>query len=498
MRNPPENGILVKVSREGILFRPGGDAVPPPSGHSVPPRGANSSIFPADYPQFPFRADPPLKLFWQIFYTGLLLPLAVAAAYLGGMFHPKVRASLRGRRGVFRRLKSALAGLEPGRPLLWFHVVSAGEYLQAAPVITRLTAHGFQVVLTVSSVTGHQWAAKRAGQPGQAAVVEFLPLDFPWNMRRMVRLLRPRVVVYTKFDLWPNMVWAVRRAGIPQVLISGTLQPASLRVNNRVGRSLFATLYRDLDAILAVTGEDHQRFALTAPDHPRLLVAGDTRFDSVLDRKQGVVPPPLPPAFTRGPVFIAGSIWPADEARLFPALRHVLARHPDVNAVIVPHEITPSHLKEVETAFEGMTVLRFSRLDDPPIPLGGASSPPSPTPRIILVDSVGHLSALYYYGSIAYVGGGFASGVHNTMEPAAFGVPPLFGPRYHNAPEAVEMAALGLGVPVRDGAELETALFSLADDAAGTKAMGHRAAQFIKAKAGASDRCFQLIKELAK
>ncbi|MDH4121345.1 MAG: 3-deoxy-D-manno-octulosonic acid transferase [Deltaproteobacteria bacterium] len=429
-------------------------------------------------------------MFWKIAYNGVFLPLVWLLAWGVSRIHPKVGASWRGRHGLWERIEAQLADRDPAKPLAWFHVSSAGEYLQAQPVMERLTAAGWQVALTVFSVTGYQWASRRRGNtrnitpgnPGNIIVVDYLPLDFPGNTRRMLALLRPNVVVCVKFDLWPNMLWQIARAKVPLYLISGTLRADSLRINNPLGRSLSASLHQCFTAILAVTEEDRQRFLSTLPNHPQVIHGGDTRFDSVLDRKKTLAPPQVPDWLSRAPVFMAGSTWPADEEYLLPVLRRALEKHPELVAVVVPHEVGEPHLKAVEQGLAGHSIIRWT-----------AMTPGSSPHRVVLVDTVGQLSTLYQLALLAYVGGGFSSGVHNTMEPAAMGVPPLFGPRHKNSPEAMELARLGLAYPIADGPSLEKQLTALLADPKSVRETGRRAARFIEDHGGASDTCFQIL-----
>lgn len=425
------------------------------------------------------------RILWQNVYSLVLFPLLLAGLHVMSLRDRKIRESLRGRRGLWARLREQAARRDPDVPLVWFHVSSAGELLQAMPVMERLMADGCQCALTVASVSGYRWAERRAARLPRLVVADYLPYDFRRSIRRLLALLRPDAVVHVKFDLWPNVVWEARRAGVPQVLVSATLHGRSHRVTSRLARSLYRSVYGSLDAILAVSGEDAARFLATCPGHPRVETVGDTRFDSVLDRRRALEPPPLPRYVSEQPVVIVGSSWPQDEAHVFGPLREALERWPELVLMLVSHEVHEAHLREIEAAFAGFPLVRFSALDP------GTDGPH----RVLLVDAVGVLAALYTYGTLAYVGGAFSTGVHNVMEPSAVGVPAIFGPRHDNSPEALDLVREGSAFAVRDGESFRGVLFGLLEDPPRARAAGREAAAYVEANAGAAERCFAIVKQ---
>jgi 3-deoxy-D-manno-octulosonic-acid transferase len=457
--------------------------------------------------------EPFARWLWRALYNALLLPLLRAGARVAALRSAKLRETLAGQRGAVARLEAALAGRDAARPLLWFHVASAGELLQAQPVLERFLAAGTPCVLTVTSVSGVRWARRHwdaARRPAGLLAVDFLPPDTAANARRLLRTLRPTALVFTKYDLWPNLVWEAARAGVPQYLLAATLQPRSWRERSALARSFYGTLYAPMAGIFAVTEADAARFLRAAPGHAGVAVLGDTRFDSVLERRARIAPPPLPPydgadapggagssgagpaGAAQGPVLVVGSAWPPDEERVFPALREALARYPGLRALVVPHEIDAGHLAAIEAAFgpspagPGVPTARFTALGP-----GAASW------RLLVVDAVGVLSALYAHASLAYVGGAFTTGVHNVMEPAAMGAPPIFGPFHQNSPEALHLLAQGLAFAIHDADGFRRVLFSLLDDPARTAALGARARAYVESQAGAAERsCARIRGEL--
>jgi len=424
------------------------------------------------------------KHFWRLFYARLASPMVGAILPMAARKIPNLQAGLDGRKDLWRRLDAQVAQRNPAKPLLWFHVASAGEFLQAQPVMERCYQQGYECAVTFTSVNGYTWGQRAKFAPGFEPVIkEYLPLDTVSNMRRILALLRPAAIVYVQYDLWPNLIWEARDAGIPQFLISATIQPNSKRFSSKLSRSFYQTIYSSLDGIFTVTEDDRQRFLATNPHRPNIQVVGNTRFDSVLDRKKRVAPPQLPDSILGKFIFIAGSSWPPDEACFFPALRDALERWPELFAIIAPHEPTPKHLEHAETFFHDVPFARFTALQQQPdLPC-----------RILLIDTVGVLSSLYSVAALAYVGGAFTTGVHNVMEPAVMGLPVIFGPKHQNAAEAVDLARRGAAFSVATPEEFRAICFKMLENPEECRRLGQMAQQAIEAQAGAADRCFNLI-----
>lgn len=428
-----------------------------------------------------------MRVFWQGCYSGLVLPLLLLLVRVAAWKDRKIRQSLQGRRGLWSRIETALAARDPDKPLVWFHVASAGEFLQAQPVMGLFITAGYQCVVTVTSITGYQWGSRRNPETAGPLFVDFLPLDTRANARRLMRLLQPRALVFVKFDLWPNVIWEAARAGIPQFLVSATLHGESHRYTSAIARSLYRTIYACFAGIYAVTEEDRERFLTSCPGHPCVFNVGDTRFDSILERKKNLIPFQMPPYVKAQPVFIVGSSWPTDEVHVFPVLTEALAAFPELVALLVPHEVDGAHLKAIEDAFGSQPLVRLSDLSSK---IESAKT----APRIILVDSVGKLSALYHYADFAYVGGGFGQGVHNVAEPLVMGVPAIFGPVYKNSPEALEFLQRGFCFAIEDAEGLKSIVFGFLKDPNRCHTIGKSAAQAIEGKGGASQQCFNLIR----
>jgi len=290
-------------------------------------------------------------------------------------------------------------------------------------------------------------------------------------------------LVFVKFDLWPNLIWAAGSKSIPTVLIDGTLSETSKRVSG-LARRFYRSVYENLDRIMAIGIEDAERFLETTPDHPAVTVTGDTRFDRVLERRRQQAPLEIGFARDNRITLIAGSTWPKDEARILPALAHTLDQHQNTRLVIAPHEPAADRVAGLETwaASNGFEVSRLSR---------GAG----PAQRVIIVDTVGILAELYAFCDVAYIGGSFSTGVHSVIEPAIMGIPVLFGPVHHNSLEARQLLKLGGGILVTDSDQAFNSFHELVQEPRKRQVMGTAARKYVESQLGATRRCLDTISE---
>jgi 3-deoxy-D-manno-octulosonic-acid transferase len=412
-----------------------------------------------------------------------ILPAAWLGVHAAAPFLPKLRAAIEGRRGFHERWRKLAHELTA--PPVWFHVASVGEFEQARPVITALqrTRPDVPVMVTFSSPSGYHFARTRETS-GSICFLDYLPFDSAHNMRFCLACARPRLLVFVKFDLWPNLMWEADARDVPMVLIDATLSASSGRLARPV-RWMYRDMYRRLDAILAISDDDAARLRASARGHPSITVAGDTRFDRVMERweRRASSTFTLPDG---GPTLVAGSTWPPDEQRLLPALARLLAEDAHLRAVLVPHEPTPGH---VEPLRDWASRANFSArvLGDVSASSDGAHA------RVVIVDVVGVLAEAYRFADVAYVGGAFTTGVHSVIEPAIAGLPVVFGPKHDNSFEALQLIACGAARSVRTVDEAYVALRAwLADPAARAEA-GRAARAYVESQLGATEKCMAVL-----
>ncbi len=412
-----------------------------------------------------------------------LLPAAEAGARVSARFLPKMRESIAGRRGF--RARWEILARELTSPPVWIHVASVGEFEQARPIISSLerTHPEIPVVVTFSSPSGYRFARKRESVgAGSIRFLDYLPFDTVANMRFCLERARPRLLVFVKFDLWPNLVWEAHARGVPMVLVDATLSASSGRLSPLV-RWLYGDVYRRLDAILAISDEDAARFRASVPAHPSVSVTGDTRFDRVLERWQERTASTFVLS-DRKPTLIAGSTWPPDEERLLPALARLLKEMASLRVVLVPHEPTPAHVEPLRR-WAAQTALRTRVVSAP--------APGDDDARVVIVDTVGVLAEAYRFADVVYVGGAFTTGVHSVIEPAIAGVPVVFGPRHDNSFEALQLVAKGAARAIRTADDAYTALGAWLRDEDARAAAGRAARAYVESQLGATEKCMAAL-----
>jgi 3-deoxy-D-manno-octulosonic-acid transferase len=385
--------------------------------------------------------------------AGPLLRLATPAS-------PKLRRGVLGRRAALPHLERwAAASRDPTRPLYWLHAPSVGEALMAQAIITELRAlvPDTQVAFTFFSPSAER-TADRVG----ADVTTYLPWDTRANARAALALLRPTAVGFVRTEIWPGLVAEAAAEGVRVCLLNAALTERSSRLRPAAVR-LLRRSYARLGAVGAVSEDAARRLPRLGVLPDRIVVTGDARFDQVWSRigrlDRGA--PLLAPFRGGAPIVVAGSTWPADEARLLPALA-ALRGSRTFQLVIAPHEPSPTHVAALEAALarHGFQSVRLGDLrSGADRQSSEADSAGTGLPPAVIVDRVGVLADLYAVAAVAYVGGGFGrAGLHSVVEPAALGVPVLFGPALGNALEAARLEEAGGGHAVVDAAALEQVL----------------------------------------
>ncbi|RMG68388.1 MAG: hypothetical protein D6715_02430 [Calditrichaeota bacterium] len=404
-------------------------------------------------------------------YNLFVLPVLLAGAHLLAVVDGKFRRGVRGRYTCLRRLKAALAELSESRPRFLLHAASMGEFEHVRPFLRRLkqAVPDCWVAVTFFSPSGFE----NVRPDREVDFTMYLPFDWPWTMRRLFALLRPRALFISRYDVWPNQIWLAYRSGVPAFLLNASLTPT--RFHRALLRPFLRPLYHRFATIFAASDVEAAAFADMVPG-ARLVVSGDTKFEQVWWRREQAQKQPILPAalHRQRPVLVCGSIWPEDAVHLLPALGRLWEEVPDLLVVLCPHEPEAEQVRRLLAAFPGREAVVFSRLD------------PASQPDVLVIDRVGILPLLYATARVAYVGGGFKQGVHNILEPAAYGIPVLFGPRHRNAPEAEWLKVAGAGFVVTGSADLHQSLRRLFNDPTFRDRAGRQAEQVVKAHLGAT------------
>lgn len=416
----------------------------------------------------------------------LTMQLARAIAAVAPAGSGKLRGTFRARHGIRARYGAwGRESRDDARTLVWVHASSVGEGLQARPVLERLreTRPELQLAYTHFSPSALGFA-RSVG----ADFTDYLPFDTRGDARIALDALRPRVLAFSKLDVWPTLVSSARARGVRLALLSATLSARSTR-RSALARALTRDAYAAFDAVGAIDDADAERLVAIGVRAQAVTITGDTRYDQVWARAGAIA---SRDSFLRAfrsdrPTLVAGSTWPADERELLPAWISVRARVAGVRLIIAPHEPTFSHLAPIErwARAHGLSLARTSD------PANAASA------DVVLVDGVGMLGDLYSLAAIAYVGGGFhGAGLHSVLEPASFGVPVLFGPQHASSRDASLLMSSGGGMAVATGGALGERTTDWLTNEAARAAAGANARALVERGTGASARSVALIERL--
>lgn len=411
----------------------------------------------------------------MVFYT-LGIYLYGIVLRFADLFHPKARKWVKGRQNWVDQHRKLSAALPENRSLFWFHCASLGEFEQGRPLIEKLKArpHPPLILLTFYSPSGYEIRQKYP----QADVVAYLPLDTPAQARAFVKIWQPQLAIFVKYEFWFNILQQLQKQHIPTLLISGLFRPGQLFFKPYGGA--FRRILEGFSHLFVQDEASGQHLLNTGIEQH--TVAGDTRIDRVQSIAQQAPEIPVATRFSQStPVLVVGSSWPEDEACLLPFLNTELP--PNWKVMIAPHEISESHLKNIEQQL-ALPCIRFSAAENNLEELDSA--------RVLLIDNIGMLSALYQYGRLAYIGGGFKTGLHNTLEPIAFGLPVLFGPKYHKFEEARYLVREGGGFVVTQKEELSQTFQQLQQPEAYTRAAA-KALGYITQNQGATQKVLRWI-----
>lgn len=358
----------------------------------------------------------------------------VVAVYFASLFNSKAKLWVNGRKNIFQKIKEATKNQ---KNIVWFHCASLGEFEQGKPIIQAYNAKypTHKILLTFFSPSGYEI---RKNTP-LADFVSYLPADTKSNAKKFISIVKPIKVVFIKYEFWFNYMGELKKQNISFYSVSSIF---------RDGQAFFKYKWwaEQLKNVTHFFVQDkNSAELLKSIGFKNTTISGDSRFDSVLANTQNPVRIPLIEQFSKSkPTIICGSTWPKDEIILVKYIKD----HPENNYIIAPHE-----LQNISDLKKQTNALLYSMADDKNIF----------TSNVLIIDSIGILSHIYSYGSIAYIGGGFGSGIHNILEAVTFGLPAIFGPNYQKFNEATELIALKGAKSISNYTELTLAIDSFAN-----------------------------------
>ncbi len=389
--------------------------------------------------------------------------------WLASFFNPKAKLWIEGRR------TQKLVTLNES---IWFHFASLGEFEQGRPVLEKLRNENPSVktVVTFFSPSGYEIRKNTS----LADYVYYLPLDTRLNALDFISTINPKIAVFTKYEYWYFMMAELYQREIPLYMISAIFRPQQIFFRS------YGSFYRNMLLLTHhfFVQDEVSKQLLAEINIKNVTVSGDTRFDRVWENAQTAEPLAAIAAFKNGhKIFIAGSTWPPDEELIV----NIVPLYPDWKFIIAPHEISKEKISSLLQKLPVEKTICYSEIVSDPCILQQK--------QVLVIDNIGLLSRLYQYGNIAYIGGGFGVGIHNTLEAAAFGLPVIFGPNYQKFNEAVDLIRLNAGFSVVNEASLESIVAQLIKNEGFYQQASTNAKNYTRQNTGATNKIMNYIRK---
>ena len=408
------------------------------------------------------------------FIYNILVIITGGLLHIVALFNKKIKLFITGRKDVFRHLKS---NIHPSDKVVWFHTASLGEFEQGLPVIeeVRKRLPGYKILVTFFSPSGYE--VKK--NTDAADIVTYLPLDTRSNAGKFIDIVDPELVIFVKYEFWPNYLSELKKRKIKTLLISAIFREdqAFFKWYGGFMRSSLSTFDHFF------VQDTNSKKLLEGIDYTNATVSGDTRFDRVseiLNRDNSL---PFIETFKSNELcIVAGSTWPEDHELLASFINNDTS---NTKYIIAPHNIKNKEIEKLQANILKKTVL-FSKKDDQHLE----------EYQVFIIDTIGILTKIYSYADIAYVGGGMGTtGLHNTLEPAVFGIPVIIGKNYQKFKEAVDLVANGGITSIKSQEEFNNILKILIEKNTVRLEKGKLNAKYIEKKRGSKDLICKYIGE---
>jgi len=377
-------------------------------------------------------------------------------------FNKKAALMVRGQLQSFSIIQQKII---PGETYTWFHAASLGEFEQGRPVMEALKKQHpeTKILLTFFSPSGYEIRKQYAG----ADIILYLPFDTRKNAEQLLQMIPISKAIFIKYEFWPNYLQALKKKNIPFYSIAAIFRQEQLFFKSY--GQWYLNHLKDFTHIFV--HDENSSDILKTHQITQHTIAGDTRFDRVLEIASQAKEIPLIEKFVSntGFVLIAGSSWPADEALLIRWMKE----NPDSRLIIVPHEIHDAHIQAILKQ-TGNDAIRFTE----------ANSENILSFKCLILDTMGMLSSVYRYGNLAYIGGGFGVGIHNITEAAVWQIPVIFGPNYHKFREAKDLIELQGAKPITNYDELQNAILFFKNEPESGKIAG----TYVRKNGGATGK----------
>lgn len=401
----------------------------------------------------------------MLFLYNIITLLAAQLLKIVALFSPKMKLFVDGRKSVFQTLADKI---QTSDKTIWFHAASLGEYEQGLPVIEAIKEQfpTHKIVVTFFSPSGYEVRKNNT----VANVTVYLPLDTISNAKQFIKLVHPEMAFFIKYEYWPNYLNELKKQQIKTYLISGILR------ENQAFFKWYGGFYKNALKTFDYffVQNESSKTLLQSIGFNNVKVSGDTRFDrvvSILERDNSL--DFIEQFKNNKTTIVIGSSWPKDESLL---VNYINQSSDDVKFIIAPHNIKSEQIQELKNSITKKVIL-FSEKDN--VDLSNSN--------VFIIDTIGILTKIYSYASIAYVGGGFGNpGVHNILEPATFGVPVVIGPNYSHFAEATALVNMEGCISIQNQTQLNEAFDLLLHNEDERLEKGHICSTFVQMNKGAT------------
>ena len=421
------------------------------------------------------------------FLYSIGLWIAFPGIWVASLFSKKIRTFLNGRIGLVRKIEKTFADIKDD--VVWFHCSSVGEFEQARPLIEWYKGSRPQtrILLTFFSPSGYELRKNYS----LADWVFYLPLDTIPNARRLVKAIKPKKLIFTKYDLWNNLIRRARKAGCEIYLISAIFR--SFQPFFKWWGGFFRRMLKCITVIF-VQDEESKNLLSTIGIKDNVIVSGDTRFDRVEKIASESKHFPVIENFAKDCfTIVAGSTWQPDDE----LIAQVMKNFSKVRLVVAPHEIHKERIEKLLQIYEPYGTVRYSEVEEDADREMVSENPQSIAEgkRVLVIDCIGILSSLYRYADFAYIGGGFGVGIHNTLEAAVYGVPLAFGPNYRKFQEAIDLIECNGATSVSSASELYQVIDNCVKDKELRDFRGRSCRNYVEKMLGATEKIISVLEK---
>tara|TARA_B100000768_G_C11262933_1_gene369642 strand:+ start:234 stop:1406 length:1173 start_codon:yes stop_codon:yes gene_type:complete len=388
------------------------------------------------------------------------------------VFNKKIKLFVNGRKETFSKILKL-----KNKKTIWFHVASLGEFEQAIPIIEEINKHyiDYKILVTFFSPSGYEIIKNY----NKADVVCYLPLDSRRRVKKFIQIVNPKLVLFVKYEFWPNLLNELKRKEIPTILVSGIFRKQQIFFKNYgdfTRKSLRAFHHFFVQ-------DNNSKKLLETINFKNVSIAGDTRFDRVsMILKQDNSLDFINEFKDNKYIVIAGSTWREDEELL---INYINEKATDEDKfIIVPHNIKQDSILELQNSINKKSVLFSAK-----------SNKDLKEYQVFIIDTIGVLTKIYQAADVAYVGGGLKTGLHNILEPATFGIPIVIGNRYQKFKEATDLIDLKGCISVKNQQEFNEVLIKLKNKDSLRISSGKINKKYIQDNLGATQLIMNFIKD---